>query len=73
MRVPVLVTLLPLATLLLAGCESSAPMERTGRALDRAGTRTGQAVGGAAEDTGQAINRAGQWIERKVEPSTPPR
>jgi len=64
-----LVILGALGILLLTGCESRRPMERTGEALDRAGTRTGTAVGNAAQATGGAIGRAGQWMERKVSPS----
>lgn len=50
--------------LALTGCyrnvEGQGPMERTGAALDRAGTDTGQALGRAANSTGNALNRAGQ-------------
>ncbi|MFT8244202.1 hypothetical protein [Roseomonas sp. BN140053] len=61
--------LLAAATLpLLAGCQRDAPMERTGAALDRAGTRTGEAVGRAANNTGAALGRAGNWVDRKLNP-----
>jgi hypothetical protein len=50
--------------LALAGChrnaEGEGPMQRTGNALDRAGTRTGRALGRAADVTGNAVSRAGQ-------------
>ncbi|MFC3127757.1 hypothetical protein ACFOD4_22050 [Pseudoroseomonas globiformis] len=58
-----------LGMLLLAGCERGRPMERTGEALDRAGSRTGTALGGAAQATGGALSRAGHWMEQRVEPA----
>lgn len=52
------------ALVALTGCyrnaEGQGPMERTGVALDRAGTDTGNALGRAADSTGNALNRAGQ-------------
>lgn len=68
--------------LALAGCQRNAggegPMQRTGAALDRAGTDTGQALGRAAgstgnaldragEDTGAALNRTGNWIRNRTQ------
>jgi uncharacterized lipoprotein len=57
-----------LTVLVLAACESSRPMTRTGEALDQSGSRTGAALGTAAQDTGQALNRAGNWVGRKLSP-----
>ncbi len=54
----------------LAGCESQQPATRVGQALDRAGTATGQAVGNAATATGYALNRAGNYVQEKVTPSS---
>ncbi len=51
---------------LVAACERTRPAERTGEALDRAGSRTGQAVGRAAEGTGAAIGRAGDWVRDRT-------
>jgi hypothetical protein len=50
----------------VAACERTRPAERTGEALDRAGSRTGQAVGRAAENTGAAIGRAGDWVRDRT-------
>lgn len=56
------------ATLLLAlaACRSEGPAERTGAAIDRAGSRTGAAVGRAAENTGDALERAGDWVRDRT-------
>jgi hypothetical protein len=53
--------------LTLAACESRRPMERTGEALDRAGSRTGEAVGRAANETGAAVGRAGNWVRNRTQ------
>ncbi|MDB5411836.1 MAG: hypothetical protein JWR10_171 [Rubritepida sp.] len=53
--------------LLLAGCQSQGPAQRTGQALDRAGSRTGEALGRAADDTGAAMNRTGNWIRDRTQ------
>jgi hypothetical protein len=50
----------------LPACQSRAPAERTGAAIDRAGTRTGQAVGRAADSTGAALERAGGWVQERT-------
>ena len=70
------------AILALCGChrnaEGEGPMQRTGSALDRAGTDTGRALGRAAdstgnalnragEDTGAALNRTGNWIRNRTQ------
>jgi hypothetical protein len=55
-----------LCVLLATACERTRPAERTGEALDRAGSRTGEAVGRAAEDTGAAIGRAGNWVRDRT-------
>lgn len=52
----------------LSGCESTQPATHVGQALDRAGTNTGQAVGGAAAATGRALDRAGNYVDEKVNP-----
>ena len=62
---PLLLAALCLVT--LAACESRRPMERTGAALDRAGSRTGEAVGRAANDTGAAVGRAGDWMRNRTQ------
>jgi hypothetical protein len=71
-------TLLALLCVLAMGaCERTRPAERTGAAIDRAGTNTGQALGRAADDTGRALNRAaddtgaalnraGDWVRNKT-------
>lgn len=64
MRFPKLALMAACSLLALAGCQRNAggegPMQRTGVALDRAGTDTGQALGRAADSTGHALNRAGE-------------
>ncbi len=55
-----------LCALLVAACERTRPAERTGEALDRAGSRTGEALGRAAESTGAAIGRAGDWVRDRT-------
>lgn len=63
MNVAKLSLMVACALLALAGCQrgpyGEGPMQRTGAALDRAGTDTGQALGRAADSTGNALNRAG--------------
>ncbi len=61
---------LSLVLLGLGSCESQQPATRAGQALDRAGTATGQAVGNAATATGHALNRAGNYIQDKVTPTS---
>ncbi|MCO6418009.1 hypothetical protein JYK14_17845 [Siccirubricoccus sp. KC 17139] len=56
-----------LCLVLLGACESRRPAERTGEALDRAGSRTGEALGRAAHSTGAAIGRAGDWVRDRTE------
>lgn len=64
MRFPKLALMAACGMLALGGCSRNAagegPMQRTGAALDRAGTDTGQALGRAADSTGNALNRAGE-------------
>ena len=55
-----------LLCLAVAACERTKPAERTGEAIDRAGTRTGEALGRAAESTGNALNRAGEWVRDRT-------
>jgi hypothetical protein len=55
-----------LCVLLVTACERTRPAQRTGEALDRAGSRTGEAVGRAAESTGAAIGRAGDWVRDRT-------
>ena len=62
-------TVLSLFLLGLAGCESQQPATHVGETLDRAGTATGQAVGNAAASTGRALDRAGNYIDEKVNPN----
>jgi hypothetical protein len=62
---PATSSVLALCSLLALGaCQRNSagegPMERTGQALDRAGSDTGHALGRAADSTGNALNRAGQ-------------
>ncbi len=52
--------------LLVAACERTRPAQRTGEALDRAGSRTGEAVGRAVESTGAALGRAGNWVRDRT-------
>ncbi|GGC65960.1 hypothetical protein GCM10011504_49910 [Siccirubricoccus deserti] len=56
-----------LCLVLLGACESRWPAERTGEALDRAGSRTGEALGRAANSTGAAIGRAGDWVRDRTQ------
>jgi len=59
-------TALILGLLALAGCESSAPMTRTGMALDHAGTVTADTVADGAHATGNALDRSGTYVKDKV-------
>jgi hypothetical protein len=82
MNFPKLAPIAICGLLALTGCQRNAegagPMQRTGSALDRAGTDTGQALGRAAdstgnalnragEDTGAALNRTGNWIRNRTQ------
>lgn len=61
--------LLPLLALagFLACAEKNGPMERTGRALDKAGSKTVKAVGKGLEKTGEALERGGEKLQEKAE------
>lgn len=52
---------------LLACAEKNGPMERTGRALDKAGSKTVKAVGKGLEKTGEALERGGEKLQEKAE------
>ena len=57
-----------LVLLTLAACESTQPATQAGQALDRAGSAAGQAIGNAAMATGSALDRAGKYVNQKVNP-----
>jgi hypothetical protein len=57
------------ALLFLAGCNGSQPATQVGQSLDNAGAAVGEAVGHAAAATGQALDRAGNYINEKVNPN----
>lgn len=63
------VFLLALLTLagLLACAEKNGPMERTGRVLDKAGSKTVKAVGKGLEKTGEVLERGGEKLQEKAE------
>lgn len=62
-------SLLPLLVLagFLACAEKNGPMERTGRALDKAGSKTVKAVGKGLEKTGEALEHGGEKLQKKAE------
>ncbi len=52
----------------LSACaEKNGPMEKAGRALDKAGAKTAEAVGKAAKKTGEALQKAGDKIQEKTQ------
>ncbi len=60
----VLFTLLAIG-LALSCAEKNGPMEKAGRAIDKAANKTVKAVGKATEKTGEALQKAGDKIEEK--------
>ncbi|MGH7122504.1 MAG: hypothetical protein ACREFP_26535 [Acetobacteraceae bacterium] len=65
-----LTIMLPL--LALAACESTQPATHVGEALDRAGSTTAHAIGHAAVATGNALDRAGKYMNDKLNPDQAP-
>jgi len=51
----VLLVLAAIAVLALAGCKEKGPMEKAGKAVDKAAEKTGDAVKDAADDTKDAV------------------
>lgn len=52
---------------LLACAEKNGPMERTGRALDKAGSKTVKVVGKGIEKTGEVLEKGGEKLQEKAE------
>lgn len=50
----------------LACAEKNGPMEKAGRAVDKAAAKTVKAVGKATEKTGEALEKAGDKIQEKA-------
>lgn len=50
----------------LACAERNGPMEKAGRAVDKAAAKTVKAVGKATEKTGEALEKAGDKIQEKA-------
>ena len=59
------VSLVFVAVLFMACAEKNGPMEKAGRAIDKAANKTVKAVGKATEKTGEALQKAGDKIEEK--------
>jgi len=56
----------------LACAEKNGPMEKTGRAVDKAAAKTVHAVGKATEKTGEALEKAGDKMQDKSGGSNSP-
>ncbi len=64
-RLAALVAMVFVAGLFMSCAEKNGPMEKAGRAVDKAASKTVQAVGKATAKTGEALQKAGDKIEEK--------
>ena len=65
-RLAAVVAIVFVAVLFMACAKKNGPMEKAGRAVDKAASKTVQAVGKATEKTGEALQKAGDKIEEKA-------
>jgi len=62
----ILIAVLAAAMLTGLSCaEKNGPMEKAGRAVDKAAAKTVDAVGKATEKTGEALEKAGDKMQKK--------